>query len=341
MQQADLVVLVALSNPRFLSLVELPVTEADIQRVFKPHPSLKNRKTLVLQRHIDAKQMPRALVYLDFFKGEFDAYGGIPVDSPAMLKYVEGIQSLQGKAQPQQLQYYLEHLSHKERTIAEDARDAFCHTEYATLRKNAHALPTEMIASVLRRNDLTAEQLSLLGFLLGHCGDKQHALLLRQKIKTAGKTRTSDGLDGLLIGYALLEPTQGLQLLRTNLRKEPKLAHWYANWRALTFFWDHRSNVLSEQNIIDTACQTLDGPWPDFAINELRRHKRGEVADRVLALWHKREQLEPIARKALLMYALVFRSNMQAAAIIEYYRRHDPETLRDAETALKSLGELP
>ena len=65
------------------------------------------------------------------------------------------------------------------------------------------------------------------------------------------KVKQATGLDGLLAGYVLLDPKEGLAFLAATIKdpKEDFLVR-YAALRCLRFFWEYREDVLKKPDIV-------------------------------------------------------------------------------------------
>src|SRR5262249_23699754 len=141
--------------------------------------------------------------------------------------------------------------------------------------------------------------------MIGHCGNDKHAELLRKMLDDPLK-RVGSGVDGMLAGYAMLKPKEGIayvQSLLSDSKKEFMLR--YATLRAVRFFWDFRPDIADKKELVASVCLLLDqGDIADLAIEDLRKWSRWELNDRILELYGKKSHDVPIIRRAIIRYAL-------------------------------------
>src|SRR5262249_43672042 len=159
----------------------------------------------------------------------------------------------------------------------------------------------------------------------GHCGKAEHAKLLRKMLDDPAR-RLTNGVDGILAAYVLLEPKEGWQYL-TGLIKDPskEFTTRYAALRAVRFFWDLRPDVVGRKEMVEGIRPLLDqGDIADLAIEDLRKWGRWECATEILALRGKKSHDIPIIRRAILRYALSCPENAEAVAFVDGQRKKDP-----------------
>jgi hypothetical protein len=149
--------------------------------------------------------------------------------------------------------------------------------------------------------------------------------------------RLSSGVDGVLAGYTMLAPKEGWARIRAILadpKKEFMLR--YSALKAIRFFWDFRPDVIPQKELVDAACLLLDqNDIADLAIEDLRKWKRVEVADRVLDLFTKPSHDVPIIQRSIMRYALSFPEQPRAAALVQEMRQKKPTWVKDVEELLK------
>jgi len=338
---APLVVAGTLSNPRTNPAGDdrNAVTDLKVETLLKVHDVARGAKVLTLPRHIpvnDPKKPPRFLVFIDVVKGQLDPYRGVPLKSDAPVKYLLGAMKLNPKKPGDSLMYFLKHLDSTDAEVSQDAFKEVTNTDYAVLKTFARQLDPAVFEARLRKGDMTGSRRSLDAFLLGHCGTDRHADLLRGQIDSFPKKAARD-LDGLLIGYALLKPKEGLALLRQKT-SDPRVEFMarYAALRALRFFWKERPDVLPLAEVRKAVAVMLDQEdITDLVIEDLRRQREVRYLERILAL-HDRKGFElPIIRRAILRFALTFPKNPKAEPFIERMRAEDPERVKDIEEILK------
>src|SRR5262249_54234187 len=105
--------------------------------------------------------------------------------------------------------------------------------------------------------------------------------------------------------------------------------------RAVRFFRAIRCDVIKQEEVIAAMHLPLTDPdMADLAVEDLRRWRHWEAADRVLALWDEEGFDIPIIRRAILRYALQC-SKPIARDFVERQRQLDAEKVNDAEEILK------
>jgi hypothetical protein len=343
--EAKVVVVGTLTNPRCNPAGDEKnaVTDLNVEAFLKTDPLVKDRKVLLLPKYIpveNPKKPPRYLVFLDIDKGKLDPYSGIPLESDALVKYLKQALALDPKKREDAIVFFVRHLDSADINVLQDTFKEVRDVPYNELRTVAKRLPADAIASRLEK-DKTEWLRALDAVLLGHCGGERHAALLEKMIKKAMKQDQSVGLDGLLTGYTLLKPKEGLAVVRSVLRDEKKpFIHRYSAFRALRFFWDVRREVLPPGDIVDCVTATLgQSDFADLAIEELRLHKEVSQLERILALYDHPGFEAPVHRRAIVRYALTFKEKPAAARFIEQVRAKNPELVENCEELLKLEAE--
>jgi hypothetical protein len=335
--QASMVLFGTLANSRLDVGGGQGSTDLEIEAVIKKHDILGNKKVISLPRYVppgDTKT--KFLVFCDVFKDKIDPYRGIPVkDNGDIVKYIQGALGVKDKDIGARLRFFFDYLDNADLEVSNDAYKEFAYADYKDYRDMAKKLPADKIAKWLQDPDTPTFRYGLYASMLGHCGTDKHADLLRKMLDDPQKQLNS-GVDGVLAGYTLLKPKEGWAFIRGIFKDSSKeFLLRYAALRTARFFWDSRPDVVDRKELIDGVCSLLDqGDVADLAIEDLRKWKRWEVADRVLGLYDKKTHDIPIVRRAILRYALVC-SDKKAAELIERVRKQDPELIKDIEELLK------
>src|SRR5205823_9536171 len=111
-------------------------------------------------------------------------------------------------------------------------------------------LPPETLAKWLKDPNTPAYRYGLYASMLGHCGKAEHAKLLHDMLEDPDK-KVITGADGILAGYIMLQPKEGLAYLRSVLKDEKKeFTQRYAALRAARFFHDSRTDVLTRAQVV-------------------------------------------------------------------------------------------
>jgi len=163
----------------------------------------------------------------------------------------------------------------------------------------------EQVLKMLKDPNTSIARFGLLGLLLGHCGKESHGKFLKEFIDDP-KVKQATGLDGLLAGYVLLDPKDGLAYLAGIIMdpKEDFLVR-YAALRCLRFFWEYREDVLKRADIVATIRPLLDQPdIVDLAVEDLRKWDQWELAPTVIGLFDKPTHEASIIQRSIIKYAL-------------------------------------
>lgn len=334
---AKIVIYGELANPRLgEGAAGKGTTELHVLKVIKSHPSLDKRKTVLLQRYVpvlDPKKPPKYLVFFDIVNGQLDPYHGRPVDSKAILKYIEGAKHQRGKPRPQALTYFFKYLNHKDSAIADDAFLEFAKSSDAEVGQAARLLPAGKIRQLLVDPRTPAERLSLYAFLLGASGQKQDAEILRQMIARP-TPRTRNALDGLLSGYIQLRPKEGWDLVVSILGDSKKgFLERYGAARVLSLYQNWQPKKSRPQIVRAASVMVDDGAIADLAINDLRRWKIWDLTGKILAHYGQKSHASPVTQRAILRYALCCPSPA-AKRFVAQIRQTDPELIQEIAKSL-------
>jgi len=147
-------------------------------------------------------------------------------------------------------------------------------------------------------------------------------------------------LDGLLAGYVLLAPKDGLEYL-AGIIKDAKTDFLvrYAALRSLRFFWEYREDVLKKPDIVAAIQPLLDQPdIVDLAVEDLRKWERWDLAPKVVGLFEKPSHEASIIQRSIIKYALSAPANNEVCAKFVAKLRADEkqaERVRDLEQLLE------
>jgi hypothetical protein len=319
-------------------------TDFVVEKVLKPHAILGKKKVLTLPRYVP-KTRSKFLIFCDVYKGKVDPYRGVEVTTGGdIVKYLGGAMELKDKSIQSRLRYCFDYLDSPELEIALDAYREFAVADYKDYRDMAKKLSPDKIAGWLKDPKTPPYRYGLYSSLLGHCGSDRHARVLRELIDNKER-RTGSGIDGMLVAYAMLKPKEGWAYLRDDILNKPKedFQIRYAGLRAIRFFWETRPDLVKKKDLVDGVCLLLkQTDVADFAIEDLRKWKVWEVADKVLALAGKDSHNLPVIRRAILRYALSCPpKETRAVQFVQAERKKDKEFVDDVEELLKLEAETP
>jgi hypothetical protein len=312
-------------------------SDLQIETILKNNEILGDRKLITLPRYIPiAEKNPKFVVFCDVFKGKIDPLRGIPVAADSdMVKYLRGALAVKDKPIGDRLRFYFEYLDNKDLEISADAYKEFANADYKDYREMAKDLPPDKIAAWLEDPNTPGFRYGLYASMLGHCGTEKHAELLHKMLEDPQK-RAGSGVDGMLAGYAMLKPKEGMTYIGSLLKDSSKeFMLRYATLRAVRFFWDFRTDIADKKTLVASVSPLLDqSDICDLVIEDFRKWSCWDLADRILGLYGKKSHDVPIIRRAIIRYALSCPQS-KAKEFIEQQRKADAETIKDAEELLK------
>jgi hypothetical protein len=339
--QASMVLYGTLTNPRLDPNGDFGSGSTDlvIDAIVKKHDILGDQKVLTLPRYVpvDKTSKVKFLIFCDVFKGKIDPYKGVPVKTDDIVKYLAGAVTLKDKDVPGRLRFFFNWLDNSDIEISNDAYKEFGNADYKDFVTMAKELPADKVVKWLDDPNTPSFRFGLYASMLGHCGTAKHGAVLRRMLDDPQK-RISTGVDGMLAGYALLQPKEGWAYLRGVLgdpKKEFMLR--YAGLRAVRFFWEQRTNVVDKKELLAGIHLLLEqNDIADLAIEDLRKWKQCDQMDRILALNELPSHNSiPIVRRAILRFAMSCPENAKAAKFVDEMRKKDPDYVKDVEELLK------
>jgi hypothetical protein len=265
-----------------------------------------------------------------------DASFGVPLDADgALLKYVRGALQLKDKSKPARLRYNIDFLADPCKNVADSANMEFHQAAYNDIKKIGESLRAGPLAKKLADDDLPPEHRGALAMLLGHCGQKKHAALLRKLIDVESNSDALRELRPLYFAYVLLEPDLGWDLLCScSIQEEDSFLKRYRALTAIRRLGAERKDLVSQEKMGAALVRILNvKDMSDFAVEDLRKLRSWIHSDVVLDLFEKKGYDTPIIKHSILRYALQCPSP-RAKAFVNEQRVRDPEWLTDTEERL-------
>jgi len=318
-------------------------TEMTIDAVVKPHALVKDKKTFTIPRYVPPDPKPyKYLVFFNVVNGDVDPYRGVAVALDSKLPdYVKGALDVKSKDIVTRLRYFFDHLESNDIEISGDAYNEFAVAEYKEVVELAPKLSPDTLLKWLKDPNTRASRYGLYGLLLGHCGKPGAAAEMR-KLLDDSERKFSSGLDGMLMGYTLLDSKAGYEYT-LKLIDDPSAEFLvkHAALKTLRFFWEYRPDVLPKKQLLDGMAALMYNPdIADMPIDDLRKWQAWEMTSAVLA-WADKESHNtlPINRRSILKFALAASwadaKNAAAAAHVEKARKDDPERVKLIEELLR------
>ena len=314
-------------------------TSLILEKVIKSHKIVEGKKVITLPRYVPVvgKDKVHFLVFCDVFKGKIDPYRGMPIKGSDMPVYLEGALKIKDAPLVKRLRFFFDYLQNEDIEVANDALKEFGNTSYKDYAEMAKHLPGDKVAGWLKDPKTPAYRIGLYSSILGHCSKNKEAdvKLLRSFVEDPEK-RVSSGMDGVLAGYILLKPKEGMAYVRAILRNPKKeFLLRYAALRAVRFFIDSRPDVVARDDVVEAVTLLLDQPDVcDLAIEDLRKWHCWTLTPRILGLRKKESHDIPIIRRSVLRFALSSPLK-EAKKYVEAQRKEDELTVTDAEELLK------
>ncbi|AMV24745.1 hypothetical protein VT84_10140 [Gemmata sp. SH-PL17] len=318
-------------------------TDITIDSVVKEHALVKDKKVFTIPRFVPPDPKPfKYMVFFNVVNGDVDPYRGVVVGTDSKLpEYVKGALAVKQKDVTTRLRYFFDYLESNEIEISGDAYNEFAVATYQEVKELAPKLPFETLMKWLKDPNTRSSRLGLYGMLVGHSGKAEYAKEVRALID-APESKSSSGLDGLLMGYILLDKKNGYDyLMKLVADKDKEFLIKHSALKTLRFFWEYRPDVLTRKQLLDGMSALLDHPdIADMPIDDLRKWKAWELNDAVLKLADKESHNTlPINRRAILKFALAASwadpKNTAAAAHVEKVRKDQPDRVQQVEDLLK------
>ena len=339
--QANMVLLGTFQKAQ-LKGVDEGTTEFQIEEVLKSHELVdKKPKTITIPRYIN-QPGAKYLIFCDVYKNTVDPLQGIEVGSDSeLVKYLKGAIALKDAPQPKRLRYAFDFLNSSEVDVALDAYREYAKADYSDYKEMAKSLPADTLAKWLLDEKTPPYRYGLYASLLGHCGKKEHAQLLRKMIDDPTK-RMGSGLDGMLASYVMLEPKEAWDYLQGVLKdQKQEFLVRYAVLRTIRFLWDQRPDLIAKNDLVKGTALVLDhADMADFGVEDLRRWQRWEMTDRILDLLNLKSHDVPVIKRAVLRYALR-NPEERAKKYVAEMRRVDMQYVQDTEALLEADSPPP
>jgi hypothetical protein len=320
---------------------EKQTTDVRVEAIIKgDKKEFPKGKSLTIGRYLDKTILgdKKMLLFCDIYKGKVDAYRGMVGDKgDELAKYAAGLWARKDKPLADRLRFCFDFLDSKDIEASSDAYKEFARADYEDYKDMAKTLPSKRILKWLgQTGDKTVSyRFGLYASMLGHCGKKEDAKEIR---KILDKEERITGVDGLLAAYVMLDSKDGFQYVRGILnRPKENFLYRYAALRAVRFLHQYRQDLVPRKELVGAALLLLtQDDISDMAIEDLRKWKSWDVADKVLAVT-KRDAFdeETVIKRAVLRYCLQCKGNAAAKAFVAAREKEDAEAVKDARELLE------
>jgi hypothetical protein len=304
-----------------------------IRDVLKDDPIIARRQMLRIKNRIDIKDSnnpPSLVVFGDVFKGETDVFKGL-WGGPHLAEYVRGLLAVAPKGNVEVVRYCFDHVDSPEPEVAKDAFTELVGASAADIRLAAPKFKPAKLRRSLADEKTPTVKLSLFAFLLGHCGEREDAALIRAVLDRQVKKAETQGLDGLCVGYTLLDPANGWAKVRELAGGANEFPVRYAALRTARFF-QVRPGVIARKDLLGLIDMFLDqDDIADLAVEDLRQWRCWDLTERVLALADMPKF--PIVHRAVLRYSIQC-PDKRCKAHVAKQRERNPDKVKDAQELL-------
>ena len=245
----------------------------------------------------------------------------------------------------QRLPYFASYLEHPDTLIAEDAYLEFGHAPFDQVAEVVPQLSMEKVRCWLTDPRVPGGRKGFYGLVLGLASEpaerEANASFLRELILKPDDDFRA-GFDGVLGGYLMLAPADGLELIESRYLANPKAAVGDVRHAqtALRFYHEYGRN-LSTVELAQAVRQLLARPeFAEAAITDLARWQDWSAMPEIVALFQKDGFEQPGVRRAVVGYLLACPEPKATSALAEL-RTRDPEGVAAAEQVLSTTGSVP
>jgi hypothetical protein len=344
MERAKLVVFGSVTSSRVKPNSLEGTSEFAIEAVLKDDGTLKDRKTIPINRYVPANPAIKFMIFVDVVDGTFDAYRSLVFKSPRVVSYLK---NMPAKAKPgtnesntPRLRYVFDFLNDAEPEIAADA-----YKEFATIPDRDVALAAPHFSAERLRQWLTdpktdPARLSLYGYLLGACGTKGADAPLLKNCILRPDERMGNAIDGLLAGLIQLDPSEGWRLAQELLKRDDlSFVRKRGILTTLTFLHAAHGEAVRPQVAATVGLMLKQPDILDLAIEHLRQWRLWTHTDVILAQYGTPAAAAPMTQRNIIRYALTCAAagdQPRATAFITELRRTRPELVQEVEEGLRS-----
>jgi hypothetical protein len=243
------------------------------------------------------------------------------------------------------LEYFAGYLEHPDRLIAEDAYLEFGHAPFDQVAEVVPQLSMAKVRSWLIDPRVPGGRKGFYGLVLGLASEpaerQANASFLRELIlKPEDDFRA--GFDGVLGGYLMLAPADGLALIESRYLANPKAAVGDVRHAqtALRFYHEYGRDLSTTQLALAVRQLLARPEFAEAAITDLARWQDWNALPEVAALFQKDGFEQPGVRRAVVGYLLACPEPSASAALVEL-RARDAAGVAAAEQILSTTGSVP
>ena len=332
--KAQLVAIGTFANPRGEGFEGQ--TDFVIEELFKGSDLIKGAKKFTIKKYINQPNV-KFLLFCDVYKGNVDPYRADAIaEGSELVKYLSGAVKHKEGPLSGRLKYCFPYLNSKEYEVSLDAYREFGAADYKEYREMAKDLDPKILIGWLSDEKTPTYRFGLYSSLLGHCGKAEHGDFLKRLIENTDRHKGS-GLDGMMVGYVMIDPKEGWQYLEKNIlgNKKNDFNTRYAGLRSLRFLWSQRPDLVDKKSLVRGMMEAAEHyDIADFAIEDLRKWQRWECTDDIIGLSKRKTHDAGVIQRATLRFMLQS-PTAKAKEFVDEATKRDPETVRDTREILK------
>lgn len=342
--RAKLVVFGAVTSSRVKPNSIEGTSEFAIEAVLKDDGTLKDRKTIPINRYVPANPAIKFMIFIDVVEGTFDAYRSLVFKTPRVVTYLK---EMPAKAKPgsnetnaPRLRYLFDFLNDAEPEIAADAYKEFATSTNRDVALAAPHFSAEKLRLWLTDPKTDPTRLSLYGFLLGACGTKGADAPLLKNCILRPDERMGNAIDGLLAGLIQLDPSDGWRVAQELLQRDDlSFVRKRGMLTTLTFLYSAHGEAVQPQVVATVGLMLKQPDIMDLAIEHLRQWRLWAHTDVILAQFGTPAATAPMTQRNIIRYALTCSAagdQPRATAFIMELRRARPDLVKEVEEGLRS-----
>lgn len=331
-----------LSNPR-LNVVtaagasNTSATDFTVEQVIKSDSaSRRSQKQITIPRYVpvDAKALPKYLVFCDERDGTLDPYRGTPVKSKELVTYLKLATAIDPGNEDSILEHAGKYLASEDADVAAEAFLEFARSSDPAVLRAAKKLDRVVLRKLLDDEKTPQERLGLFAYLLGASGDAADARHLSAILQNPGD-RFRPALSGLYAGLVMMQPTEGWKHIHAVLADPGKpFPARNSALSALRFCFNADPQSYRSQMLAGAKSLLSQGDIADLVIEDLRRWKVWDLSQEVFQLYQLKTHDAPLMRRAIIRYGLSCPSD-EAREFVRKVRMIEAVVVREVEESLE------
>ncbi|HMP01308.1 MAG TPA: hypothetical protein PKD86_06185 [Gemmatales bacterium] len=347
-ERARLVVFGSVASSRLNPNAVDGTSEFLIEAVIKDDGTLKERKTIPINRYVPANPKIKFMIFVDVVDGAYDVYRSLVFSTDRVVNYLKNLPP-RGKAETDEtmaarLRYLFDFLNDAEPEVAADAYKEFATSSNRSVALAAPSFSADKLRTWLTDPKTDPARLSLYGYLLGACGDPARDVALLKGCVLRPDERMSNAIDGLLAGLIQLNPAEGWRVAQDVVTtSEMSFVRKRGVLTTMTFLYSAHGAAVKPQVLALSGLMLKQADIMDLVMEHLRRWQLWDHTDVILGLYGTPAAAAPMTQRNIVRYALscgATAHHAKAAAFIAELRRTRPDFVKDVEEGLR-LEALP